>query len=60
MVDTLRWQSIAFGLQQLMDEPQLREELGRQLERRCYRTWTDVALELLSQLSFLDDRADAN
>ena len=38
MVDTFRWQSIAVGLQQLMEEPQLREELGR------------VGAALLSQL----------
>ena len=38
MVDTFRWQSIAVGLQQLMEEPQLREELSR------------VGAALLSQL----------
>ena len=51
MVDTFRWQSIAVGLQQLMEEPQLREELGRELERRSIQL-DCVAAELLGQLSF--------
>ena len=50
-VNTHRWQAIAVGLKQLLEKPQLREKLGQDLEQRCYRTWTDVAQELLSELT---------
>lgn len=51
MVKTHQWQALAQGLERLMREPQLRQELGRELEQRRVRTWGDVARELLSGLS---------
>jgi glycosyltransferase involved in cell wall biosynthesis len=49
-VNTHQWPAIAKGLDRLINEPQLRRELGNELEQRCYRTWNQVARELQTSL----------
>lgn len=51
MVNTSKWRSLAVGMAELLINPQLRQELGRQVEQRPARTWHQVAEELLEGLA---------
>lgn len=42
-----------------MEKPYLREELGRELEQRCYRIWTNVAMQLIDHMFLMGDPLDA-
>ena len=52
-VNTHQWGSIAEGLSRMIKEPQLRKELGFELEHRSCRTWHQVARDLQSNLCSL-------
>ena len=49
-VNTHQWGSIAEGLSRMIKEPQLRKELGFELEQRSCRTWHQVARDLQANL----------
>ena len=53
-VNTQQWPAIASALDQYIKNPLLRLKLGQQLEQRSYRTWKDVAQELLVGLHDLN------
>ena len=49
-VNTRRWQALAQGLDTLLNKPERRLALQQQLERRRFRSWTDVAEEMLDTI----------
>jgi hypothetical protein len=49
-VNTADWRAIAAGLERLLMEPNLRQQLSRQADARPFRRWTQVAAELLAGL----------
>lgn len=49
-VDTSHWRAIAAGLERLLLEPELRQQLEREADARPFRRWSTVAAELLEGL----------
>lgn len=49
-VNTADWRAIAAGLERLLMEPDLRQQLSHQAEARPFRRWPQVAAELLAGL----------
>ena len=53
-VDPRQWPSLAAGLKRLLTDPQRRGQLQHELEQRQFRSWSDVAQELLHRLKQLE------
>lgn len=51
-VNTADWSSIASGLSSVLMEPRLRQELTTAANKRSFRSWQNVAQQMLSRLVF--------
>ena len=49
-VHTQHWPSLASGLQRLLTDPQRRQQLQHELERKTFPSWNDVASDVLKTL----------
>ena len=59
-VNTQHWPSLAAGLKRLLTDPQRRQQLQHELERKTFRSWSNVASDVLKTLGALSPVAQPN